>query len=144
MQEWQNQDTEVNTTKYEGKKSHKLHLKVISDSHTDRRQILQHDRMHHKHIELNNSNYIKMVRQLKAGNVFFFIITDIYTYKISCITLKLLHSKPLRARHGHPLEPLYKNRTRLAHHTSLYAFFLFCFVFLDRHGCGQPCLSLQT
>lgn len=39
--------------------------------------------MHHKHIELNNSNYIniKVAFQQRAGNVFV-LITNIYTRKI--------------------------------------------------------------
>lgn len=45
-------------------------------------------------------------------------------------TLKLLHSKPLWARHGHPHKPLYKNRTTtLTHHTSRHLFFLFVLFF---------------
>lgn len=41
-------------------------------------------------------------------------------------TLKLLHSKPPWARHGHPHKPLYKNRTTtLTHQTCLHLFFFF-------------------
>lgn len=112
---------------------------------THLRQILQLNCTHFKHklTELN-SKYIniKMVfsKELEMFRNHYQYI-QIRSRSQLHSTLKLLHSKPLWACHGHPHKPLYKNRTTtLTHQTSLHLFFFF----LTGTAVANPSLSLQA